>query len=131
MAPHESQLTALAEAQLDEVLSFLFNSPSTGGGNMHTAGLVEIHVHAGYDVRHFYAGYPPRGIGRFVGDELPASTGIAFSESDWKISEIQRQFRAAVDSVAPDHIVISNSWNTKPHLAEAICGVASVRPQVA
>jgi hypothetical protein len=127
MAPDESQMAALAEARLDEVLSFLFNSPSTGGGNMHTAGLVDFHGHAGFDVRQFYAGNPPTGIGRFVGDELPASTGIAFSQSDWNISQI----RAAIDSFAPDQLVISDIWNTKPRLAEAICGVASARPQVA
>ena len=40
------------------VLSFLFNWPSTGGGNMHTAGLVEFLGRDGYDVRHFFARYP-------------------------------------------------------------------------
>ena len=46
------------------ILSFLFNWPSTGGGNMHTAGLVEFLSRAGYEVRHYYARYPAWGIGR-------------------------------------------------------------------
>jgi len=50
------------------VLSFLFNWPSTGGGNMHTAGLVDFLGRDGYDVRHFFARYPGWGIGRVDGD---------------------------------------------------------------
>ena len=46
------------------VLSLLFNWPSTGGGNMHTAGLVEFLGRDGFDVRHFYAQHEPWGIGR-------------------------------------------------------------------
>ena len=49
------------------VLSFLFNWPSTGGGNMHTAGLVEFLKRAGYEVRHYFARYPAWGIGRVAG----------------------------------------------------------------
>ncbi len=44
------------------VLSFLFNWPSTGGGNMHTAGLVDFLGRDGYDVRHFLRDYPAWGI---------------------------------------------------------------------
>ena len=50
------------------VISFLFNWPSTGGGNMHTAGLVDFLGRDGYQVRHFYARYPAWGIGRVDGD---------------------------------------------------------------
>ncbi len=42
-------------------LSFLFNWPSTGGGNMHTAGLVEFLKRGGYEVRHLFARYPAPG----------------------------------------------------------------------
>jgi hypothetical protein len=133
------------------VLSFLFNWPSTGGGNMHTAGLVEFLGRAGYGVRHFYARYPAWGIERVVAEDGGASTedegrraevgesetcgragggvgdprrtesseAIEFAESDWNVPEIQRRFRAAVDSFAPDYVVISDTWNMKPHLAEA------------
>ena len=34
--------TRLEDAARVAVLSFLFNWPSTGGGNMHTAGLVDF-----------------------------------------------------------------------------------------
>jgi hypothetical protein len=50
------------------VISLLFNWPSTGGGNMHTAGLVDFLGRDGFEVRHFYARYPAWGIGRVDGD---------------------------------------------------------------
>jgi len=37
------------------VLSFLFNWPSTGGGNIHTAAIVDFLGRRGYDVRQFLA----------------------------------------------------------------------------
>ena len=70
------------------ILSFLFNWPSTGGGNVHTYELALFLGKAGYDVRHFYVSFPPWGIGgvqtllrrqrvrvvtaRRQGDHLPA-----------------------------------------------------------
>src|ERR1017187_4420703 len=104
------------------LLSFLFNWPSTGGGNMHTAGLVEFLSRAGYDVRHFYARYPAWGIGRVEGGGLAASEGIEFSEREWNVATIRERFRSAVDSFGPDFVVISDTWNMKPHLAEAMRG---------
>jgi glycosyltransferase involved in cell wall biosynthesis len=108
------------------VLSFLFNWPSTGGGNMHTAGLVDFLGRAGYEVRHFYASYPAWGIGRVTRGELPGSHAIEFSETDWNVPEIQRRFRAAVDAYGPDDVVISDTWNMKPHLAEAMRGYPTI-----
>jgi glycosyltransferase involved in cell wall biosynthesis len=108
------------------VVSLLFNWPSTGGGNMHTAGLVDFLGRAGYDARHFYAGYAPWAIGRVANDELPASTAIEFRESDWNVPEIQRRFRAAVDAFGPDYVVISDTWNMKPHVAEAMHGYPTI-----
>ena len=35
---------------------------------------------------------------------------------------IRERFRRAVDSFAPDYVVISDTWNMKPHLAEAMRG---------
>ena len=150
------------------LLSFLFNWPSTGGGNMHTAGLVEFLSRAGYDVRHFYARYPAWGIGRVAGDDYlrgsaretfgrdnggvgdPRRTGetggageetfgrdtggvgdlrrtasshaIEFADSEWNVATIRERFRSVVDSFAPDYVVISDTWNMKPHLAEAMRG---------
>jgi glycosyltransferase involved in cell wall biosynthesis len=109
------------------VLSLLFNWPSTGGGNMHTAGLVDFLGRAGYDVRHFYASYPAWGIGRVTSpEELPASHAIELSEANWNVREIQRRFRAAIDAFGPDHVVISDTWNMKPHLAEAMRGYPTI-----
>jgi glycosyltransferase involved in cell wall biosynthesis len=104
------------------ILSFLFNWPSTGGGNMHTAGLVEFLARAGYEVRHFFARFPAWGIGRVAADDLRASEAIAFDEAGWNVSEIQAGFRCAVDRFGPDYVAITDAWNMKPHLAEAMRG---------
>ena len=104
------------------VVSFLFNWPSTGGGNMHTAGLVDFLGRDGYEVRHFYARFPDWGIGRVIDDGLADSEAIEFAPSEWNVPTIRQQFRAAVDSFGPDYAVISDTWNMKPHLAEAMRG---------
>jgi glycosyltransferase involved in cell wall biosynthesis len=101
------------------VLSFLFNWPSTGGGNMHTAGLVEFLGRDGYDVRHFYARYPAWRTGGVTGS-LDASEPIDFDDTAWNADEIQARFRRAVDRFGPDYVVITDSWNMKPILAEAM-----------
>ena len=108
------------------VLSLLFNWPSTGGGNMHTAGLVDFLGRDGFDVRHFYAQYEPWGIGRGTRDDLVASEAIEFAETEWNVPTIRERFRAAVDSFAPDYVVISDTWNMKPHLAEAMRGYPTI-----
>ncbi len=104
------------------VLSFLFNWPSTGGGNMHTAGLVEFLKRAGYDMRHFFARYPAWGIGRAAADGLVASEALEFDEPSWNVAEIQRRYRRAVDEFQPDFVAITDTWNMKPLLAEAMRG---------
>ena len=64
------------------ILSFLFNWPSTGGGNIHTAELATFLGRAGYEVRHVYARYPEWGIGR-VGEGLPfESEALEFEPSN-------------------------------------------------
>ncbi len=133
------------------VLSLLFNWPSTGGGNMHTAGLVDFLGRDGFEVRHFYARYPAWGIGRVEGEGhagaadgetfgpehggvrdprrtpgLVASEAIDFADSEWSVRTIRERFRAAVDSFSPDYVVISDAWNMKPHLADAMRGYATI-----
>ncbi len=108
------------------VLSLLFNWPSTGGGNMHTAGLAEFLARDGFDVRHFYAQFEPWGIGRVTRDDLVASEALAFAETEWNVPAIRQRFRDAVNSFAPDYVVISDTWNLKPHLAEAMRGFPTV-----
>ena len=89
---------------------------------MHTAGLVDFLGRDGYEVRHFYAQYPAWGIGRVEDDGLPASEAIEFAEGEWNVATSRQRFRAAVDTFAPDYVVISDTWNMKPHLAEAMRG---------
>ena len=102
------------------VLSFLFNWPSTGGGNMHTAGLVEFLGRAGYDVRHVFARFAPWGIGR-VADPLPTmSEALEFEPADWNPAAIQSRYRRAMEAFNPDYVVICDAWNMKPLLAEAV-----------
>ena len=103
------------------ILSFLFNWPSTGGGNVHTAELALFLFRAGYDVRHFYAQYAPWGIGQVRGTPYPAHA-LNFDASAWTLADIQAAFRRAVEDYAPDHVIITDSWNVKPHLAEAVRG---------
>ena len=43
------------------ILSLLFNWPSTGGGNHHTAELAAFLARAGYEVKHFFAQLPGLG----------------------------------------------------------------------
>ncbi len=137
------------------VISLLFNWPSTGGGNMHTAGLVEFLGRDGYDVRHFYARYPAWGVGRVTredggrraedggnGDqgpgadtlgqgEIAASHAIEFDDREWSVHSIRQRFREAVDSIGPDYVVITDTWNMKPQLAEAMEGYPTILIQQA
>ena len=104
------------------ILSLLFNWPSTGGGTVHTAETAKFLSDAGYDVRHFYAEYAGWGIGRV--DQPPPLPGIAvrFDEASWNEQRIRESFRQHVDAFAPDYVIIADSWNTKPLLAEAVQG---------
>ena len=83
------------------ILSFLFNWPSTGGGNHHTAELAKFLALAGYDVKHFFARYPGWGIGRVTDELISPSEAIEFDESSWNVAEIQARFRRAVDAFVP------------------------------
>jgi len=104
------------------ILSFLFNWPSTGGGIIHTVELAQFLARAGYEVGHFYARYQPWGIGN-VSRPLPiSSTELAFSESNWNVVAIQDRYRAAVRRFDPDCVIITDCWNFKPHLAQAVAG---------
>src|SRR5262249_1565841 len=80
------------------ILGFLFNWPSTGGGIVPTVELARFLARAGFEVRHYHARFPAWGVGRV--DESPPfpSEAIEFDESTWEVSQIQQQFRAAVDA---------------------------------
>ncbi len=102
------------------VLSLLFNWPTSGGGNVHTVELAKFLARAGYDVRHYFARFEPWGIGRV--DEAPPfpSECLAFDEDHWTTAVIQARFRQSVERFDPDYVIISDSWNFKPLLAEAV-----------
>jgi len=104
------------------VLSFLFNWPSTGGGIVHTVELVRFLKHAGYDVRLIHPTFDPWQLGQVQPDCPVRTTSLRFGERDWNVRTIQRRFRAAVDKFAPDHVIITDCWNFKPHLAQAMEG---------
>jgi len=102
------------------VVSLLFNWPSTGGGTVHTHELALFLARAGYDVKHFYVRYDPWQIGA-VAESLPyASEALDFTERDWNVPAIQDRLRRAMDNFAPDHVILTDAWNMKPLLAEAV-----------
>lgn len=102
------------------ILSLLFNWPSTGGGTVHTKELAEALQGDGYDLRHIYAVYEPWGLGRVTEPLSVPTDPLIFDERDWQAEAIQDRFREAVDNFAPDAVIITDSWNTKPLLAEAV-----------
>jgi hypothetical protein len=104
------------------IVSFLFNWPSTGGGITHTIELAQFLGRAGYCVQHYFARYAPWDIGRVDTQPPFASEALAFTEAEWGLPAIQGRFRQAVDRFAPDYVVITDSWNIKPRLAEALRG---------
>lgn len=102
------------------ILSFLFNWPSTGGGIVHTLELAEQLGHAGYAVRHIYARNEQWGVGR-VTETLPYDAlALDFDEATWNADAIKARFRQAVDGFDPDYVIITDSWNMKPVLAQAV-----------
>jgi glycosyltransferase involved in cell wall biosynthesis len=104
------------------IVSFLFNWPSTGGGIVHTIELAKFLVKAGYEVSHFYPCFPAWGVGK-VETHLPfPSKPLDFDDSNWTVSKIQERFGLAVRNFEPDHVIITDSWNSKPILAEAVRG---------
>jgi hypothetical protein len=46
----------------------------------------------------------------------------AFDEPSWNVAEIQPRFRQAVESFGPNYVIITDTWNMKPLLAEAVRG---------
>ncbi|HZW32276.1 MAG TPA: glycosyltransferase family 4 protein [Isosphaeraceae bacterium] len=104
------------------VLSFLFNWPASGGGNVHTVELARFLARAGYDVLHVYARYHDWGIGN-VTEELPGrSEALEFDAAGWRLDEIVARYRRAVEGFDPDCVLITDAWNMKPLLAAAVQG---------
>jgi glycosyltransferase involved in cell wall biosynthesis len=104
------------------IVSFLFNWPSTGGGIVHTFELAQFLGRAGYKVQHFFPRYAGWQVGEVTASVPFASTGLEFDEAGWNVGNICARFRQAVDDFDPDHVIITDSWNIKPILAEAVRG---------
>ena len=102
------------------ILSFLFNWPSTGGGIVHTVELAKFLKEAGYDVKHFHPEFSSWGIGVVTASTPFAREAMHFEPPDWHIESIQVRFREAVDAFQPTYVIITDSWNFKPLLAEAV-----------
>jgi glycosyltransferase involved in cell wall biosynthesis/predicted O-methyltransferase YrrM len=104
------------------ILSFLFNWPSTGGGTVHTYELSKFLARAGYEVLHVYARFEPWGVGRVVGDLPYPSEALEFDEREWGPEAVRERFRRTLEAFDPDCVIVTDSWNIKPLLAEAAAG---------
>lgn len=113
------------------ILSFLFNWPSTGGGIIHTVELAKFLEEAGYSVKHFYARYDPWSIGAVAQSLSFESECIEFDDQAWTGSSIQNRYRQAVDQFDPDYVIVTDAWNFKPLLAEAVSGYPYILRQQA
>jgi glycosyltransferase involved in cell wall biosynthesis len=103
------------------VVSLLFNWPSRGGGAVHTFELGEALLSSGYSVRHFYTSYSPWAVGQVDVPTRPTRLPLIFTEEEWKPETIRDRFRDQVAQFDPDFVVVTDSWNTKPLLCEAVC----------
>lgn len=101
-------------------VSLLFNWPSTGGGTVHTYEAAKFLQQAGFEVRHFYAVQEDWRVGLVTEPLAVESVPLKFSAQDWHADAIRERFRNAVAGFAPDYVIVTDSWNTKPLLAEAV-----------
>jgi hypothetical protein len=89
---------------------------------VHTAETGKFLQRAGYEVRHIYAQYADWGLGNVTEPLETPTEPLRFDRETWQPAEIQRRFREAADEFAPDYVIITDSWNFKPLLAEAVQG---------
>ncbi len=99
--PPPNQPLPNRSAQRVAVVSLLFNWPSTGGGNVHTAELTKFLSEAGYDVRHFYAQFDPWGLGRVTEPTPYPAEAITFIPAEWTAAGITGRFRQTITEVRP------------------------------
>jgi glycosyltransferase involved in cell wall biosynthesis len=100
------------------ILSFLFNWPSIAGGIVHTVELVQALERAGYAVQHFFYRDHDGLVGN-VKSPLPIRSECLTSQHT--VASIKEVFRRAVQQFDPDWVIVTDSWNFKPHLADAVC----------
>lgn len=102
------------------IVSLLFNWPSTDREMVHTVELGKFLTQAGYLVRHFYADFPEWGLGNATGTPMAFSEAIRFTPKEWTVANVQARIRTAIQEFAPDWVIVTDSWNSKPILAEAV-----------
>lgn len=105
------------------IISLLFNWPSTGGGTIHTAETARFLTRAGYDVQHLVLSQSEWSVGQITDATDWPITQLEFSADQWHQHEIQKRVRQAVRKFSPDFAILTDSWNFKPRLAEALDGV--------
>lgn len=108
------------------VVSFLFNWPSTGGGNIHTVELCHFLNLAGHRVKHFWIKFDPWHIGNVNYPLQFPNEGLSFDAVSWSAASIQAKVRRAVEQFEPNYVIITDSWNFKPLLAEAVNGYCTI-----
>jgi hypothetical protein len=102
------------------IVSFLFNWPTTCGGNVHTFELARFLTKGGYEVRHIYARFSDWGMGKVEGELPYPAEALEFEGREWNPGRIRERFRRAVEAFKPDQVIVTDSWNIKPLLAEAV-----------
>jgi len=116
---NEQETAAQSDTKI-AIISFLYNWPSTGGGNIHTTELVQFLGYAGYDVQHICVRFDPWQIGQIESEAPIQSQVLNFADSEWNAKNIRERIRNAVQKWDPEFAIITDSWNFKPHLAEAV-----------
>src|SRR5207302_6342565 len=89
---------------------------------IHTVELADFLARAGFEVRHYYPRFADWGIGSVAADLPIASRALEFDAAGWNWPEIVSRFRSAVDRFGPDAVLITDAWNMKPLLAQAVRG---------
>lgn len=103
------------------LISFLFNWPSPAGGIVHTVELAQFLARAGYEVTLLHPQYDPWQIGQVRDCPVPVET-LPFSDREWNSVGIKQRFRQEVGRIAPEAVIVTDCWNFKPHLVEALRG---------
>jgi glycosyltransferase involved in cell wall biosynthesis len=114
------------EAARVEVVSLLFEWPTRGGGNVHTYELVGALSRAGHEVRHLVVRYRGWSTGE-IREPLPYDHEVLdFTDDEWSLPNLRQRVREAVDRFDPDAVILTDSWNAKPVLAETLAGYPTI-----
>jgi glycosyltransferase involved in cell wall biosynthesis len=102
------------------LVSMLFNWPAGGGGVYDSVAIGKGLLARGVDLQHFYITVPWMGIGEVEGQPPLPGIAIPAGEGDLTADTLKSRVREIVEKFAPDKVLITDSWNFKPHLLEAL-----------